>query len=60
VLDLAVIATVFALVFVSELPDKTAVAGLMLGTRFPICWVFAGMAAAFLTHVLVAVAAGRH
>jgi Ca2+/H+ antiporter, TMEM165/GDT1 family len=57
-LDLAVIATVFALVFVAELPDKTAVAGLVLGTKFPARWVFAGVAAAFLVHVVVAVVAG--
>lgn len=57
-LDLAVIATVFGLVFVAELPDKTAVAGLVLGARFPARWVFAGMAAAFLVHVVIATAAG--
>ena len=57
-LDFAVIATVFALVFVGELPDKTAVAGLVLGTRYPWRWAFAGIAAAFLVHVVVAVAAG--
>ena len=57
-LDLAVIATVFGLVFVGELPDKTAVAGLVLGTKFPWLWAFAGIAAAFLTHVVIAVAAG--
>lgn len=57
-LDVAVIATVFGLVFVSELPDKTAIAGLVLGTRFPWRWVFAGIAAAFAIHVTVAVAAG--
>ncbi|MBE7195100.1 MAG: TMEM165/GDT1 family protein, partial [Gordonia polyisoprenivorans] len=51
--DIAVLLTVFALVFVAELPDKTAVAGLVLGTRFPWRWVFAGMALAFLVHVLV-------
>jgi putative Ca2+/H+ antiporter (TMEM165/GDT1 family) len=57
-LDVAVVATVFALVFVGELPDKTAVAGLVLGTRFPWRWVFTGIAAAFATHVVIAVAAG--
>ncbi len=57
-LDVAVIATVFALVFVAELPDKTAVAGLVLGTRYPARWVFTGVAAAFLVHVIIAVAAG--
>ena len=58
VFDLAVIATVFGLVFVAELPDKTAVAGLVLGARFPARWVFTGMAAAFLVHVVIATAAG--
>lgn len=57
-LDIAIIVTVFGLIFVGELPDKTAVAGLVLGTRFPWRWVFLGMAAAFLTHVIIAVAAG--
>lgn len=57
-LDIAVIAAVFALIFVGELPDKTAVAGLVLGTRYPWRWVFTGMAAAFLAHVIIAVAAG--
>jgi Ca2+/H+ antiporter, TMEM165/GDT1 family len=58
VLDLAVIASVFGLVFVAELPDKTAVAGLVLGTKFPARWVFTGMAVAFLCHVVIATAAG--
>jgi putative Ca2+/H+ antiporter (TMEM165/GDT1 family) len=58
VLDVAVIATSFALVFLSELPDKTAIAALVLGTRYPWRWVFAGVAAAFLVHVVIAVAAG--
>ena len=56
--NIAVIATVFALIFVAELPDKTAVAGLVLGARFPWRWVFAGIAVAFLTHVVIAVSAG--
>lgn len=58
VLDGAVIGSVFALVFIAELPDKTAVAGLVLGTRFPARWVFTGVAAAFLVHVVIATAAG--
>ena len=56
--DIAIILTVFALIFVGELPDKTAVAGLVLGTRYPWRWVFAGIAAAFATHVVIAVTAG--
>jgi putative Ca2+/H+ antiporter (TMEM165/GDT1 family) len=58
VFNIAVIFIVFALVFVGELPDKTAVAGLVLGTRFPWRWVFVGIAAAFATHVIIAVSAG--
>lgn len=54
----AVILAVFGLIFVAELPDKTAVAGLVLGTRYPTRWVFTGIAAAFLVHVVIAVAAG--
>ena len=57
-LDPAVIATAFGLVFVAELPDKTAVAGLVLGTKFPARWVFAGVAAAFAVHVVIATVAG--
>jgi len=56
--DLAIIGTVFGLIFLAELPDKTAVASLLLGTRFPARWVFTGVGAAFATHVVLAVAAG--
>jgi putative Ca2+/H+ antiporter (TMEM165/GDT1 family) len=58
VFDIATVLTVFALIAVGELPDKTAVAGLVLGTRFPWRWVFTGIAGAFLTHVVIAVTAG--
>ncbi|WP_300677406.1 TMEM165/GDT1 family protein [Nocardioides sp.] len=58
-LDIGVLLTVFALIFVSELPDKTAIASLVLGTKFPLRWVFAGVAAAFVVHVVIAVAAGQ-
>ena len=57
-IDLGVVAAVFALIFVGELPDKTAVAALVLGTKFHPRWVWTGMAAAFVVHVVVAVAAG--
>lgn len=56
--DLAVAATVFGLIFVAELPDKTAVATLLLATKYPARWVFSGIAAAFAVHVVIAVAAG--
>jgi Ca2+/H+ antiporter, TMEM165/GDT1 family len=58
VFDLAVAAACFGLIFVGELPDKSAIASLVLGLRFPGRWVFAGVAAAFVTHVVIAVAAG--
>ncbi|MGP3977004.1 TMEM165/GDT1 family protein [Streptomyces sp. 8N114] len=57
-LSLTVAAVVFGVVFLAELPDKTALAGLMLGTRYRASYVFAGVAAAFLVHVVLAVAAG--
>ncbi|WP_225843723.1 TMEM165/GDT1 family protein [Streptomyces albus] len=57
-LSLTVAAVVFGVVFLAELPDKTALAGLMLGTRYRAGYVFAGVAAAFLVHVVLAVAAG--
>jgi putative Ca2+/H+ antiporter (TMEM165/GDT1 family) len=56
--SLAVVATVFAVIFPAELPDKTALASLILGSRYRPCYVFAGVAAAFAVHVALAVAAG--
>lgn len=53
-----VAAVVFGVVFLAELPDKTALAGLMLGTRYRASYVFAGVAAAFAVHVILAIAAG--
>jgi putative Ca2+/H+ antiporter (TMEM165/GDT1 family) len=58
VFSIAVAAVVFGVVFLAELPDKTALAGLLLGTRYRASYVFAGVAAAFLIHVVLAVAAG--
>jgi len=56
--DVFVILTVFGIVFLAELPDKTALASLVLGTRYRPSHVFAGTAAAFLVHVVLAIAAG--
>ncbi|MFE3991073.1 TMEM165/GDT1 family protein [Streptomyces goshikiensis] len=53
-----VTAIAFGVVFLAELPDKTALAGLMLGTRYRASYVFAGVAAAFAVHVALAIAAG--
>ncbi|MGW3723543.1 TMEM165/GDT1 family protein [Streptomyces sp. NPDC000851] len=57
-ISITVTALVFGVVFLAELPDKTALAGLVLGTRYRASYVFAGVAAAFALHVTLAVAAG--
>ncbi|MEU2429869.1 MULTISPECIES: TMEM165/GDT1 family protein [unclassified Streptomyces] len=57
-LSFTVMAITFGVVFLAELPDKTALAGLMLGTRYRASYVFAGVAAAFTVHVALAIAAG--
>ena len=57
-MNLAVLGTVFGAVFVAELPDKTALASLVLGTRYRPGPVLCGIAAGFTVHVVLAVAAG--
>ncbi|MER6536300.1 TMEM165/GDT1 family protein [Streptomyces sp. 900105755] len=57
-ISITVTALVFGVIFLAELPDKTALAGLVLGTRYRASYVFAGVAAAFLLHAVLAVAAG--
>ena len=57
-MDAAVIATTFAVVFLAELPDKTALASLVLATKYRPAHVFAGAAAGFSVQVALAVAAG--
>jgi len=51
-------AIVFATVFVAELPDNSGLASFVLGTRYRAGWVFAGAAAAFAVHVVLAVTCG--
>ncbi|MFJ3924223.1 TMEM165/GDT1 family protein [Streptomyces sp. NPDC090022] len=57
-ISFTILAIAFGVVFLAELPDKTALAGLMLGTRYRASYVFAGVAAAFAVHVALAIAAG--
>ncbi|MGH3183701.1 MAG: TMEM165/GDT1 family protein [Streptosporangiaceae bacterium] len=57
-MNLTLLAGVFGVIFVAELPDKTALASLVLGTRYRPGFVFVGVAAAFAVHVIIAVAAG--
>lgn len=51
-------ATVFTVIFLLELPDKTALAALLLATRHRPLPVFLGTAAAFVIQSAVAVVAG--
>ncbi|MER7764256.1 TMEM165/GDT1 family protein [Streptomyces sp. NPDC097619] len=55
--SITIMAITFGVIFLAELPDKTALAGLMLGTRYRASYVFAGVAAAFVVHVALAIAA---
>lgn len=57
-MSLTVAAVAFGLVFLAELPDKTALATLVLSTKYRGSWVLCGVAAAFAVHVLLALVAG--
>jgi putative Ca2+/H+ antiporter (TMEM165/GDT1 family) len=54
----AVLGTVFGVVFIGELPDKSMFASLLLAARGRIGLVWMGVAAAFLVHVAIAVTVG--
>lgn len=54
----AVMSTVFVLIFLGELPDKSMFATLVLATRGRPLPVWLGASAAFLIHVCIAVLAG--
>ena len=56
--SLSLIASTFLVIFVAELPDKTALASLVLATRYKAREVVAGAWLAFLAQTAVAVAAG--
>jgi putative Ca2+/H+ antiporter (TMEM165/GDT1 family) len=57
-MHLSVIAAVFPVIFIGELPDKTMFASLLLATRGRPAAVWAGAAAAFVVHVGIAVTVG--
>jgi putative Ca2+/H+ antiporter (TMEM165/GDT1 family) len=54
----SIFASVFGVIFVAELPDKTALAALVLATRHKPLPVFLGAALALTLQSLIAVAAG--
>ncbi len=56
--NLASAGTSFLIVLPAELPDKTVLACLVMGSRYRSAFVFAGAAAAFTAHVALAVTAG--
>jgi putative Ca2+/H+ antiporter (TMEM165/GDT1 family) len=55
---IGVVATAFAVIGLAELPDKTMIACLIMATRSKPLPVWVGAAAAWLVHVVLAVAAG--
>ena len=57
-MNVTVIAAVFPLVFLGELPDKTMFASLLLASRGRPLAVWAGCVAAFALHVVIAVSIG--
>ena len=57
-MNLAVIATVFPVIFLGELPDKTMFASLLLAAKGKPLAVWSGASAAFAVHVVIAVAIG--
>ncbi|MGO8873420.1 MAG: TMEM165/GDT1 family protein [Acidimicrobiales bacterium] len=58
-MQLGVIATVFAIIFVAELPDKTMIATLIMGSRYRPVLVWMGATLAFGVHAALAVAVGE-
>jgi Ca2+/H+ antiporter, TMEM165/GDT1 family len=56
--SIGVALTTFAVIALAELPDKTALASLVLGTRYRPAPVLCGIAAGFALQVVLAVVAG--
>jgi Ca2+/H+ antiporter, TMEM165/GDT1 family len=57
-MTLAMLGTVYPVIFISELPDKTMFASLLLATRGRALAVWTGASAAFAVHVCIAVTVG--
>jgi len=58
-MNLRLLATVYAIIFVAELPDKTALASLILATEYDPFPVFVGAASALTGQSLIAVSLGQ-
>ena len=57
-MDLAIVAAVFPIIFIGELPDKSMFASLVMAARGRPFAVWLGAASAFLIHVAIAVTIG--
>ena len=57
-MNLAIVAAVFPVIFVGELPDKTMFASLVMATRGKGGSVWLGAAGAFVVHVAIATTIG--
>jgi Ca2+/H+ antiporter, TMEM165/GDT1 family len=57
-MSLAIVAAVFPIIFLGELPDKTMFASLLMSTRGRPAAVWLGAAAAFVIHVVIATTVG--
>lgn len=57
-MDWQLVSYIFGLIFIAELPDKTALACLVLGSKYKPWPVFAGAALAFFVQNVIAVACG--
>ena len=57
-MHIGIVAAVFPIIFIAELPDKTMFASLVLSTRGKPFSVWLGAAAAFLLHVAIATTIG--
>ncbi len=58
-MNLGVAAATFGFILVAELPDKTMIATLIMGSRYRPVLVWAGASTAFVIHAAVAVAVGQ-
>jgi Ca2+/H+ antiporter, TMEM165/GDT1 family len=57
--EIGIATSVFVLVALAELPDKTMIATLIMGSRYRPLLVWLGASAAFAIHAAIAVAAGQ-
>jgi putative Ca2+/H+ antiporter (TMEM165/GDT1 family) len=57
-LNFAIVAAVFPIIFIGELPDKTMFASLVMSTRGKPFAVWVGAAGAFVVHVVIATTVG--